>query len=397
MDLSQPTGKDELLAVCSSYNTFQKGIIDGVAPFFNRIHVLVRTNPFAEISNYFPLPSLERYTVSKKIDLTNKPDNIHITKIPTWYLPWDRGYRTLGDKQFILADNYIQKYSGKFCLVHSQFVWSAGYVGAKIKTKYNIPFIVTAHGGDIYIKPFKNEFWRHITENILNSADHIITVSHSNFACIQKLDISTPVTIIPNGFNSELFYPRNPMKCKKLLNLPQDKVIILTVGNLETIKGHLYLIDAIQKITHVRKDALCVIVGSGKLHKKLKHKIHSLELDEQIILAGGKPHDEIPLWMNACDLFVLPSLNEGNPTVMFEALGCGKPFIGTSVGGVPEVITSDKYGLLVEPANPDDLAEKLLVALDREWDREEILGYAEQFTWENIAKEILGVYEQVLG
>ena len=77
--------------------------------------------------------------------------------------------------------------------------------------------------------------------------------------------------------------------------------------------------------------------------------------------------------MNACDLFVLPSLNEGNPTVMFEALGCGKPFVGTKVGGVPEVIASDDYGLLVEPADPEDLAEKILVALDREWDREAIL------------------------
>ncbi len=114
------------------------------------------------------------------------------------------------------------------------------------------------------------------------------------------------------------------------------------------------------------------------------------------MLAGGKPHNEIPLWMNACDLFVLPSLNEGNPTVMFEALGCGKPFVGTTVGGVPEVITSDAYGLLVEPADPGNLAENILVALDREWDQEAILRYAERFAWENIAKEIMGVYARVL-
>ena len=100
--------------------------------------------------------------------------------------------------------------------------------------------------------------------------------------------------------------------------------------------------------------------------------------------------------MNACDLFVLPSLSEGNPTVMFEALGCGKPFVGTKVGGVPEVIASDDYGLLVEPADSEDLVEKILVALDREWDREKILTYAERYTWENVAKEIMGVYTQIL-
>jgi len=71
--------------------------------------------------------------------------------------------------------------------------------------------------------------------------------------------------------------------------------------------------------------------------------------------------------------------------------------VGTRIGGVPEVISSDEYGLLVEPGDPNDLAEKILVALDREWDREKILAYAERFTWENIAKEIVGVYERVLG
>ena len=65
--------------------------------------------------------------------------------------------------------------------------------------------------------------------------------------------------------------------------------------------------------------------------------------------------------------------------------------------GRREVIALDGYNLLVEPTDPDDLAEKILVALDREWDREAILTYAERYTWENIAKEIMGVYEQVLG
>jgi glycosyltransferase involved in cell wall biosynthesis len=82
---------------------------------------------------------------------------------------------------------------------------------------------------------------------------------------------------------------------------------------------------------------------------------------------------------------------------MFECLGCGKPFIGTTVGGEPEIITSEDYGLLSEPANPKELAEKVLIALDKEWDNENIRNYAEEFTWEDIAKEILKVYTKVLG
>ena len=62
---------------------------------------------------------------------------------------------------------------------------------------------------------------------------------------------------------------------------------------------------------------------------------------DHVEFVGGKPHAEIPIWMNACDVFVLSSLSEGNPTVMFECVGCGKPFIGTKVGGIPEIIISD--------------------------------------------------------
>lgn len=99
--------------------------------------------------------------------------------------------------------------------------------------------------------------------------------------------------------------------------------------------------------------------------------------------------------MNACDVFVLPSLNEGNPTVMFECLGCGKPFVGTKVGGIPEVITSNDYGLLVKPGNSQDLAKKIGFALNKIWDEDHIRNYAEQYCWENIAKQIQQVYRFV--
>lgn len=100
--------------------------------------------------------------------------------------------------------------------------------------------------------------------------------------------------------------------------------------------------------------------------------------------------------MNAADLFVLPSLNEGNPTVMFEALGCGKPFVGTRVGGIPEIITSEDYGLLVKPASVQDLADMLLKALTKEWDSERIVAYARQYSWGNIVGNMEHIYRSLL-
>jgi glycosyltransferase involved in cell wall biosynthesis len=81
---------------------------------------------------------------------------------------------------------------------------------------------------------------------------------------------------------------------------------------------------------------------------------------------------------------------------MFEALGCGKPFVGTNVGGIPEIIISEDFGLLCKPANPKDLTEKILIAIDKKWEYKKIMKYADQFTWNNISKVTIKAYEKVL-
>ncbi len=291
----------------------------------------------------------------------------------------------------------IEREDLHFDLIHAHFTWPSGAVGVKLKQNYSVPVVITEHTSNTFMKAIETE--DKVFINTWSKADEIVRVKESDVSAFGRVHIPLQnIVAIPNGYDSKKFHPIDAQKCRMTLNLPQDKKLILNVGNLyDEVKGHKYLIEAIPKIVTLREDILCVIVGAGKLRTALERQIRSLGLEDYIMLAGGKPHDEIPLWMNACDLFVLPSLNEGNPTVLPEALGCGKPFVGTRVGGVPEVIASDDYGLLVDPADPEDLAEKILVALDREWDREAILAYAERFTWENIAKEIMGVYEQVLG
>ena len=145
-----------------------------------------------------------------------------------------------------------------------------------------------------------------------------------------------------------------------------------------------------------RKDVLCIIVGSGKSKNELTKQIKKLKLEDYVKLVGEKPHDEIPTWMNACDVFVLPSLRESFGVVQIEAMACGKPVVATYNGGSEEIITSDDYGLLVKPTNPEELAEKILTALDKEWISEAILEHVERFGWASIASEILTVYNLLL-
>jgi len=203
--------------------------------------------------------------------------------------------------------------------------------------------------------------------------------------------------VIPNGYNPLRFAPANTNYARKKLNLAENARLLVNIGNLEEYKGQKYLIESMKTILAAHQDVMLYIVGQGSLKPELQSLINRYDLQSRVILAGGnKPADEIPLWMNACDVFVLPSISEGNPTVMFEALACGKPFVGTKVGGIPEIITNNKLGILVEPRDPEELARAILKALETEWDAKYIREYAQQFTWEMVAERIVKVYEKAL-
>jgi len=385
-----------VLFVTNSYRSFIKDQIELISEQLKNVYVLVRYNSIAELSRFIPSEELKNHRKEFQIDLTNTPSNVRVIVLPLLYLPTDLGYKKLGEKHFKAVQKTIQKNKIEFDLIHAHFAWSSGYAAAKLQERYSVPFIVTTHGYDIYDLPFRNNEWKVNVEYVLNSADQIITVSNSNLECIKKINVKKPVSVIANGFLINSFYPQSSKECRKKLNLPLDKRIILTVGILDEVKGHRYLIEAMQEIVKKRKDIICIIVGGGGLRKRLLRQVKKAGLQNTINLVGMKEHTEIPTWINACDLFVLPSLSEGNPTVMFECLGCGKPFIGTRVGGIPEVITSEDYGILVEPANSEALAESLFLALEKNFDKDKILKYSKQFAWEEIVKQIVSIYDYVL-
>ncbi len=375
----------KLLMISNHYLTFVKDSVFYLSKNFDEINVMVRIHWY-----YYALK------INKVIDLTDKPHNVNVMPTPILYLPMDAEYKRLGERHFKNVEKSIKHNNIKFDLISAHFTYSSGYVGAKLKEKYNKPFIVTAHGYDIYDLPFRDEEWKEKIKYVLNTADHIITVSKSNLECIKKLNVKTPVEVIPNSFNCNLFYSVDSNRCKKNLNLLLDKKIILTVGNLEEVKGHEYLIKAMAKIADKRQDVLCFIIGGGQLKAKLQKLINDLNLNNYVKLVGAKLHDEIPLWMNACDLFVLPSLRESFGIVQIEAMACGKPIVATRNGGSEEIIVNENLGYLVEPKNPDELAEKILLALNREWNKEYILRYVKKFRSDEMAKETFKVYEKVM-
>ena len=386
-----------LLIISQNYSTFTKNQIESVAPYFKKVYVLPVYRPIAEISNFLPIDSLKPFRKKVKIDLSNLSENITVIPTPLNYIPLKSWYKVVGDNHLKIVKKIIQKYHIQFDMIHCHFTYSSGYVGSKLKNIYNVPLVITGQGFDIYDLPFRDAYWSDKIGNVLKSADKIFTVSTNNIKCIEKLGVNDSVELIQNGYSEDLFFPMGKIEARKKLNLPEDKKIIVTVGNLIAIKGQKYLVDAIARLVAKHENLLCMIIGGGGLRKELKEQIKKLDLQECVQLVGEVEHNKIHQWINACDIFVLPSLNEGNPTVLLECLACGRPFISTDVGGVPEIIKDKRLGLLFQPGNVDDMERTINQALNIVWDQNYIIKYAHSFTWNEIAKKVLKAYKQLIG
>ena len=272
----------------------------------------------------------------------------------------------------------------RYDIIHIQF--SAGLasvisamIGVMVSKLLAKKLVFTYHNSKI--------LYKYLNGICFNNADKIITVSNAQKQLIlSSYDISEEViTTIPNGYDSKKFQYRDATECRIRLGLPIDKKIIINIGNLLPVKGHIYLIRAIQTITKMDNSIICIIIGDGYIKKELSRLIDNLKLQNKVYLKGHIPHDEIPSWISASDVFVLSSLNEGNPTVLFESIGCGIPFIGTAVGGIPEIIKSPHIGDLAEPGDVQGLADIIMVALNKHYDKNIILETAKKYSWENIS------------
>ena len=140
-----------------------------------------------------------------------------------------------------------------------------------------------------------------------------------------------------------------------------NSILIGTIANFYPTKGLSYLIEAAAKLK-TKHNFQIVIIGDGIERTYLESLITKYNLEENIILAGQIP--EAAKYLKAFDIFVLPSIKEGLPYAILEAMAAGLPIVATNVGGISEMITDNESGLLVPPKNPEALAEALKKLID---------------------------------
>lgn len=197
--------------------------------------------------------------------------------------------------------------------------------------------------------------------------------------------------VILNGVDQNKFKIGDQDEARKALNLPLDRQLVFFAGNFNVEKGLIYLIEAWEKVAAAMPNAHLCVVGSGPEEALIREKIESLGIAHRISLLGRVPHTLIPQYLQAVDFLCLPSLREGCPNIVLEALSSGVTVIGSQVGAVPELIGLDR-GILVPPRKSEALAEALITGLEQDWARAEWPW----MSWKENALKVLEVYREAL-
>ncbi|MDD5644866.1 MAG: glycosyltransferase family 4 protein [bacterium] len=250
----------------------------------------------------------------------------------------------------------------------------------------------------------------HAIENInLKHADRIIVLSEFNKSEIMKhfSDIDeSKINIIPGGVDIYSFKPVGGRSEKGLirekLKLPQKAFILFTIRRLVARMGLENLIIAFKRLKTIFGDIYLVIGGDGFLRDRLDSEIAGYQLEKDILLTGKIKNEELPLYYQASDLFILPTEHlEGFGLVSLEAMASGLCVLGTPVGGTVEILKELGNEFLFEGNSPDDIANGIEEFIKKDYDIVE-LGrkcrdyVAKKYSWENIVSRINAHYQEWL-
>ncbi len=237
----------------------------------------------------------------------------------------------------------------------------SAYYTSKVAKEMNVPFVLTYHC-DIEIPSvfglvIEEIYRRTMGVRTMKRARKIV-VTTETYAATSRAIWNYAPAVIPNPVDFEHFRPDvDGSSVRKELGISPDAGLVLWVGRVVPHKGIEYLVEAAQ---HVEK-ATFLIGGEGPHLAAIRRVARSFDVEDRVIFSGRLPRSELPKYYAASDVFVLPSVSrlEAFGIVALEAMSSGKPVVVADMPGVREVVENGVEGLLCEPLNAEDLAEKV--------------------------------------
>lgn len=293
------------------------------------------------------------------------------------------------------------KYCKRADIIHAQWTLS-GLIGVFMKKIYRKPLVLSTRGVAVQMAS-KNKLMKLILNYVLKNCDYITPNNVHHKAELMKLGVSSnKIHQVFNGVYVPLYKPRNKVRLRKELGIGKKKKVILFVGWFIERKGVDYLVKAFPKILSSNKDAALYLIGTGSLHKDMKDIAIKLSIMDYVHILNPMSPEKVALWMSAADIFVLPSLSEGRPNVVHEAMLSGLPVVATNIGGTSEIIQNGKTGFLVRSKDSNAIAEKINLLLRNKKLSNKMAKSARKhilnlnISWEDCAKRFISIYKQTL-
>jgi glycosyltransferase involved in cell wall biosynthesis len=300
-----------------------------------------------------------------------------------WYL------RSIGR----LAEGLLREFRPQVVL--SSWAHPDGWAAVRIARQAGLPTLIKVHGSDVLVATRKPRRRRRIAE-ALAGADGVVAVCQDLANHVVGLGVDArKIRVIPHGTDETVFCPGDQRKARARLGLAAEGDMVLFVGNLLTTKGAGVLIEACGRLRDQGRQLSCYLIGRGMHESRLRALIRRLRLGDRVMLVGGCRPEVLADWYRACDLVALPSFSEGIPNVLREALRCGKPFVATHVGGIPE-IAHPSFSSLVPPGAVPELAEAITMMLATRPHVDRALLAERTISWTHSARLLAEYLEEIV-
>ena len=237
----------------------------------------------------------------------------------------------------------------------------ADVIGAYAAYLANVPIVISWEVGEHIHRPMRLMAYRLASRKI----DNVVAVSRA----IQKQIIEEKwihpenVIMIHYGIDVDRYVNTHMLK-REDIGLRNEHIVLGTVARLGEQKGHKYLISAAPQIVRQFPNVHFVFAGDGPLRHQLENQIRRLDLEDHFHLLGFR--SDVVNLLHLFDVFVLPSLYEGLPNAVLEAMACNKPVIATGVDGTSEAVVDQVTGYIVPSKHPEALAQKIIQLLSTE-------------------------------
>jgi len=349
-----------------------------------------------DVTVYCVMPSYPRYFFGPRERAYNRVDtNFTLPDVEVHYIH----YPALpGLTRFIngrMSARYLAPHlqGAKPDIMLAYWIYPEGEGAIRVGEQLGVPVVVQSLGSDLRI--IGDPFTARGVRNTLRRASFILTVSTDLRQQAIALGASeNRVRVVLNACDPAVFHVGDKAAARMQLDIDTSTRLVLFVGRLDPIKGLDDLLEATARLASSMPQLQVVCVGTGVLEARLRARVQQADLANRVRFVGQCDPAGVSRWLAAADLLCLPSHSEGCPNVVVEALSCGRPIVGTPVGGTPELV-DDSCAVLTPPGDPVGLAQALATALQRDWDERAIAARGGR-SWDDVARETFDVCQSLL-